>query len=262
MIGGGERNNLFGGDGDDTFIGGYGQDRMEGGNGRDRYIIGDENQIFYTNYTWYDHAIITDFDPEQDTIQLKGQSSDYTIKPANSQGVYGTGIFYEDGMVALVGDISLNDFSLSANYISYGSSTVSEELSDSSTNINELELKQDSLFSGTPNYNPSEHDGLIIWNIGDTWHIEATGDRDGSRFTGRIVADSYIEDLNPYNLENGDRVEFADDSHQIIEFDLQIWEHWIDGLSFKVSDNNSLFLDLEENNDVSIKAGSELQEVV
>ena len=119
LIGGDSGNNLVGGDGDDTFIGGKGQDLMEGGSGRDRYIIGDENNIFYTDYTWYDHAIITDFDFEQDIIQLKGEAADYTIKPANSQGIYGTGIFYENGMVALVGDISPSDFSLNADYVSY-----------------------------------------------------------------------------------------------------------------------------------------------
>lgn len=119
LIGGGQANSLFGGDGNDVFIGGEGQDLIEGGRGQDKYIIGDNTQIFYTDYTWYDHAIITDFEFAEDTIQLKGQASDYKIKPANSQGIYGTGIFYRDGMVALVGDVSVDDFSLKADYISY-----------------------------------------------------------------------------------------------------------------------------------------------
>lgn len=262
LIGGGTENKLFGGDGDDIFIGGKGQDWIEGGSGRDRYVIGDENQILYTDYTWYDHAIITDFEFTEDIIQLQGQASDYTIKPANSQGIYGTGIFYENGMIALIADISPNDFSLSADYISYGSSTVSEVLSDSFTNLNGLELKQDSLFSGTPDYNPVEHNGLIVWNTGDTWHIEATGDADGSRFTGQIIADSTIEDLSLYKLEGNDRVEFTDNSRQIIEFDLRIWDKWTDGISFKVADGTSLFLDLEDNDDISVKAGSNLQETM
>jgi Ca2+-binding RTX toxin-like protein len=119
LIGGGNVNNLVGGDGDDTFIGGKGQDLMEGGSGRDRYIIGDENQLFYTDYAWYDHAIIKDFKPEQDTIQLKSQPSDYTLTDANSQGVSGTGIFYDNGLVALVEDTSPDNFSLNADCISY-----------------------------------------------------------------------------------------------------------------------------------------------
>ena len=52
-----------------------------------------------------------------------------------------------------------------------------------------------------------------------------------------------------------------DNFHQIIEFDLQIWEKWTDGLSFTVADGTSLFIDLEENNDISVKAGSNLQEI-
>ena len=119
LIGGNGRNQLSGGDGDDIFIGGNGQDSIEGGSGQDKYIIGDKSQVFYTNYTWYDHAIITDFETEQDIIQLKGRACDYTIKPINSQGIQGTGIFYEDGMVALVGDVATSNFSLNADYISY-----------------------------------------------------------------------------------------------------------------------------------------------
>ena len=77
LVGGVQKNYLFGGDGDDIFIGGKGQDLMEGGSGRDRYIIADEDRVFYTNYTWYDHAIIGDFNFTEDTIQLKGEASDY-----------------------------------------------------------------------------------------------------------------------------------------------------------------------------------------
>ena len=253
LVGGGQENSLFGGDGNDILMGGEGQDLIEGGNGQDKYIIGDNTQVFYTNHTWYDHAIITDFEFAEDTIQLKGKAADYTIKPANSQGVGGTGIFYEDGMIALVGDVSPNNFSLSADYISYTTDFAPPSA---------LELKQDSLFSGKPDYNAVEHTGLVVWNTGNTWHIEATGDADGSRFTGRIMADNSIEDLSPYKLESNDRVEFVDDSQQIIEFDLNIWDKWTDGISFKVSEETSLFLDLEDNNGISVKAGSDLQQVV
>jgi Ca2+-binding RTX toxin-like protein len=117
LIGGGSGNTLVGGDGNDIFIGGYGQDLMEGGSGADKYIIGNESKTFYTNHTWYDHAIIKDFQTGQDTIQLKGKVSDYTIKAAGSQGISGTGIFYENGMVALVGNIAPDNFSLNADYV-------------------------------------------------------------------------------------------------------------------------------------------------
>ncbi len=267
LVGGNGRNHLVGGDGDDTFIGGYGQDLIEGGNGRDIYIIGDENQVFYTKYTWFDHAIITDFDPKQDIIQLHGQAGNYEIRNANSQGINGTGIFYKNGMVALVAGIAPNNFSLNGDYITYSSFTNNNNKSDDSNSVeldvksNGLELRPDSLFSGKPDYNPAEHDGLIVWNKGNTWNIEATGDADGSRFTGRIVADRPIEALNPYDIENSDRVEFVDNSRQIIEFDLQVWSKWIDGISLNVADGTSLFLELEENSDISLKAGANLQEI-
>ncbi|MEM8677106.1 MAG: right-handed parallel beta-helix repeat-containing protein [Cyanobacteria bacterium P01_G01_bin.67] len=264
LKGGGQNNTLFGEAGNDTFIGGIGQDLIEGGSGQDRFVIGDDTQVFYTNHKWYDHAIIKDFEPQQDTIQLKGQAADYTIKSANSKGVYGTGIFYQGGMIALVGDISPNDFSLNANYISYGTPVDNyETLTDSETSVgyDGLELKQDSLFSNKPVYNPAKHNGLIVWNNGNSWHIEATGDADGSRFAGKIIANNPIEDLSAYKLESNDQVEFTDNSHKVIEFDLLIGKKWIDGISFQVSDETSLFLDLGDNNNVSVKAGSELQEI-
>ena len=103
---------------------------------------------------------------------------------------------------------------------------------------------------------------MTVWNTGDTWHLEATGDGDGSRFVGKIIADSPIADLTEYWIEGNDRIEFADNSNQILEFDLTIWSKWTDGISFKVSDGTSLVLDLEDNNDyVSVKAGANFQEV-
>ena len=265
LIGGGQENTLVGEDGNDTFIGGTGQDLIEGGSGQDRYVIGNDTKVFYTEHDWYDHAIIKDFEPQQDTIQLKGQAGDYTIQPANSQGIHGTGIMYQGGMVALVGDMSANDFSLNADYISYGNPIDSYETpvdSDISVGYDGIELKQDSLFAGKPDYNTADHNGLTVWNTGDTWHLEATGDGDGSRFVGKIIADSPIADLTEYWIEGNDRIEFADNSNQILEFDLTIWSKWTDGISFKVSDGTSLVLDLEDNNDyVSVKAGANFQEV-
>ncbi|VEP14691.1 conserved hypothetical protein [Hyella patelloides LEGE 07179] len=254
LIGGNGTNSLVGGDGNDIFLGGNGRDVIQGGGGRDRFIIGDENSIFYNNYRWFDNAIITDFQPEQDIIQLKGQASDYTTRSFSNQEISGTGIFYDDGMVALIEDISPSDFSLNANYVDYvGNNNL--------TNNSQIELTQNSSFSGQPDYNPAEHYGLIIWNTDDTWHIEATGDLDGSRFTGRIIADNSLEDLSPYQVEGNDLVEFADNSNQILEFDLNVWDKWTDGLSFKVTDETSLFLDLDDSSDISIKAGLNLENI-
>ena len=258
LIGGNGINYLVGGDGNDVFIGGNGKDLIEGGNGSDRFIIGDDDRLFYTNQTWYDQAIIKDFEPQKDVIQLKGEASDYTVKSANNQGVYGTGIFYNGGMVALIGDVSPDDFSLNAKYIDYGTS----DDSGNSDDDNLLELTGDSIFSGEPDYNPSDRDGLIIWQTDDTWYVEATGDANGSRITGQIVSDTPIEDLGFYKLESNDRVEFADNSDKIIEFDLRIGSKWTDGFSFQANDDSSVFLELSDRSqDTSIAVGSNLQEI-
>lgn len=119
LVGGDSGNYLVGGNGNDVFIGGDGQDLIKGGAGRDIYVIGDNNQVYYSDYPWWDHAIITDFAPEEDIIQLTGSSNDYSINPANSQGIHGAGIFYQDSMVALIGDVSPAEFDLNANYVSY-----------------------------------------------------------------------------------------------------------------------------------------------
>jgi len=156
LIGGGQSNHLVGGDGNDIFVGGKGQDLVEGGNGQDTYVIGDETQVFYTDHRWYDHAIITDFESDQDTIQLKGQASDYEIKPANSQGLNGAGIFYENGLVAIVGGFSPNDFSLNDNYINYVNESTSlvsnlntEIEQDSPVSNSNIEIEQDSPVSNS-----------------------------------------------------------------------------------------------------------------
>ena len=265
LVGGDSGNYLIGGGGNDVFIGGDGQDLIEGGKGRDIYVIGDENQVYYSDYPWWDHAIITDFEPAQDIIQLKGSSDDYSINPANSQGIYGTGIFYQNSMVALIGDVSPANFDLNAGYVSYGSLAESQMLFSEVTNdivsYPGIELDRDSLFSGKPNYNPANYDGLVVWNEGNTWYIEATGDVNGSQITGRILANNPIENFAPYLLEESDKVEFVDSSRQVIDFDLRIGQKWTDGISFTVSNEDSIFLDLGENSDVTVTAGANLQQL-
>ena len=265
LVGGDSKNYLIGGDGNDIFIGGDGQDLIEGGSGRDIYVIGDENQVYYSDYPWWDHAIITDFEPTQDIVQLKGSPNDYSVNPANSQGIYGAGIFYQDSMVALIGDVDPTDFDLNANYVSYGSLAETQQLfgtvESNTASYPGIELTQDSLFSGKPNYNVSNYDGLVVWNEGNRWHIEATGDANGSRFTGSIVSSNSINDLSFYSLEKSDRAEFVGDSRQIIDFEFRVVQPWKDGISFTVSDGDSVFLDLGENSDTTVMAGANFQQI-
>ena len=123
LIGGHGNNLLVGGYGDDIFIGGNGRDLIEGGNGRDSYIIGDENKVYYNDRPWYDRAILLDFQPQDDTIQLHGQASDYNVRAINSEGISGTGIFHNNSLIALVSDVKPSNFSLNAEYINYADAT-------------------------------------------------------------------------------------------------------------------------------------------
>ncbi|WP_448602064.1 Calx-beta domain-containing protein [Thermoleptolyngbya sp.] len=61
IFGGADGDLLFGDEGDDYLVGGQGEDTLEGNLGRDRFD-------FYTALTADDADIITDFDPDEDTI--------------------------------------------------------------------------------------------------------------------------------------------------------------------------------------------------
>ena len=126
-----------------------------------------------------------------------------------------------------------------------------------------LELDGDSLFSGQPNYVPSEQTGLIVWNTDDVWHMEATGTTATllSNYQGRIVSDQPIEDLSIYNLEESDRVEYTDESHKVIDFSMNVVNQGMDGVSFKAAEGASVFLELENGNTVPVQAGMYMQEI-
>ncbi|MEL6494060.1 MAG: hypothetical protein AAFQ41_02925, partial [Cyanobacteria bacterium J06623_7] len=124
-----------------------------------------------------------------------------------------------------------------------------------------LELNEDSLLSGKPNYTPSEQSGIIVWNTDDVWHMEATGTPASSHYRGRIISDQPIEDLSVYNLESNDVVQYADESHQAVEFAVAIANQWTDGMSFKATDGASVFLELENSDNVPVQAGANMQEI-
>ena len=124
-----------------------------------------------------------------------------------------------------------------------------------------LELNQDALFSSKPSYNPSEQSGLIVWNTEDVWHIEATGTPETSHYRGKIVSDQVIEDLSTFSFEGSDSLQYADDSQKVVEFSMIIANQWVDGISFKTPDNASVFLELEDSNNVPVQAGTYLQEI-
>lgn len=119
LIGGKNYDTLIGGIGDDRLIGvnasetkpGKGEiDRLTGGSGADRFVLGDANKIYYdesgtilapgpippgTPPTINGYALITDFIPGVDTVELKG-GVNYKLQNVNlGNGVSGVGIYVD-----------------------------------------------------------------------------------------------------------------------------------------------------------------------
>ena len=133
LNGGSGSDSLVGGAGNDVLIGvsngitfsitsigspGAGEiDQLRGGAGADQFVLGNSAHVFYTSGS-QDYAVLQDFNPSLDTIQLKGNASDYVL--TNSQG--DTRIFLEnssqDELIGIVkGNTSLNLNSSSFEYV-------------------------------------------------------------------------------------------------------------------------------------------------
>ncbi|MGD1703015.1 calcium-binding protein [Dapis sp. BLCC M229] len=142
LNGGGGNDTLTGGSGSDYLIGGAGDDvligsssgigvtfgsstitignstageidRLKGGPGADLFVLG-QSFVFYNQ--GQDHAVLQDFG-SLDTIQLKGEASDYSLRVSDSN----TRIFLEDGsqqeLIAIVK--GNNDLDLNSNSFQY-----------------------------------------------------------------------------------------------------------------------------------------------
>lgn len=118
---------LYGGNGNDTLIGGgrdssfSGEvDTVTGGAGGDTFVLGDASQVYYNSRLLpsvfppdKDYAIITDFNPQQDFIQLSAKGS-YSFGSSPIADVSGTAIYLdkdaggdlEQQIVAIVQDTS------------------------------------------------------------------------------------------------------------------------------------------------------------
>jgi Ca2+-binding RTX toxin-like protein len=108
-VGGTDNDLLEGGSGNDTLLGADPsnlgvqpgeQDTLSGGEGLDLFSLGDKNQVYYDDRNSQtegstDYALIQDFNPAQDKIQLKGDRSLYSLAFfADSQGNTLANIFY------------------------------------------------------------------------------------------------------------------------------------------------------------------------
>ncbi|TRT49656.1 MAG: hypothetical protein EWV85_16960, partial [Microcystis aeruginosa Ma_QC_C_20070703_M131] len=133
LIGGGGKDTLTGGAGNDSITGvnsqsttpGKGEiDNITGGTGRDTFILGDVNWIGYddgntTSAGNNDYALITDFKPTDDIIQIRGSSSDYllTVSGSNTNLYINKPGSEPDELIAVINNQTA--LSLTASYFSY-----------------------------------------------------------------------------------------------------------------------------------------------
>lgn len=125
---GGDR--LFGDEGDDVLTGadatvgrGLGEvDTLTGGAGRDRFVLGATQGAFYNDGNIStsgisDYALITDFNALEDTIQLSGPKSRYSLGASPTGLTAGTAIFLNESRAELIAIVQgSGSLSLSPNY--------------------------------------------------------------------------------------------------------------------------------------------------
>jgi Ca2+-binding RTX toxin-like protein len=107
---------LNGGDGNDRLIGvdsrnarfGFGVfeiDTLTGGAGRDTFVLGDATRVYYDDGNprstgENDYALITDFNSEEDFIQLNGSADLYSLDFFTEFGITSAALIYDPGVAA------------------------------------------------------------------------------------------------------------------------------------------------------------------
>ena len=142
-IDGGEGDDIINGDkSSDILIGGAGNDILSGAGGgdilngtdgvavgageideltgsiqedADIFILGDEDNVYYTAAGNNDYAIIHDFQPSLDLIQLKGLPTDYSLQQVGAD----TQLFMGTELVAVLKNTTATDLDLNAQYFNY-----------------------------------------------------------------------------------------------------------------------------------------------
>jgi endoglucanase len=133
------RSNRLDGRGGNDILNGVGDssgrnsvDVLIGGTGRDRFLLGDATTVFYDDGKpnqpgLNDYALIKDFRPGKDMIQLHGDRSQYLLGTSPIRRIRGTGIFLDtdrNGVLnrqdELIGIVErLPKLNLGATYFSY-----------------------------------------------------------------------------------------------------------------------------------------------
>ena len=96
QLSGGLGNDILNGT-DDHAAGAFEQDILIGGDGRDRFILGDTHQSYYRPQGIEDYAMVMDFDPHLDVVQLHGTVNSYQ-QEQQGQDVW---LRYENDLIAI-----------------------------------------------------------------------------------------------------------------------------------------------------------------
>jgi Ca2+-binding RTX toxin-like protein len=130
VVGGTGSDRLFGDEGNDVLTGadelagkGFAEfDRLIGGSGSDRFVVGTVSSVFYSDGNTStagveDYALIADFNALEDTIQLSGSKSSYSLGAVPTGLASGTALFLNESSSELIAIIQgSSNLSLSASY--------------------------------------------------------------------------------------------------------------------------------------------------
>ena len=147
VVGGSGNDEVSGQEGNDTLYGvfidaadpGVGPeiDTLTGGGGADTFVLGVANQRYYDSSIATDdggnrdYALLTDFNPAVDFIQLAGAATDYSLQETSGSLPNGIGIFFEsdraaspqenrpDELIAIVQGVALANLDLNSSAFNY-----------------------------------------------------------------------------------------------------------------------------------------------
>ena len=106
-------------------------DFLNGGAGNDTFVLGDKDAVYYSygvTTGLLDVAIIEDFNPSEDVIQLKGNANSYRLRSFGSGTVLGTDTQVGAGVgimsssreiIGFVQDVNINELNLNSTSFEY-----------------------------------------------------------------------------------------------------------------------------------------------
>jgi Ca2+-binding RTX toxin-like protein len=234
--------NITGGLGSDTINGGAGNDliigvnpnnsnpgrgeidSLTGGAGSDKFILGDNDWIGYddgnsTLAGTNDYAQITDFTTADDTIQLRGSSSDYLLTVSGSN----TNLYLDkpgtepDELIAILQNRT--GLSLTASYFNYKNSVANQAPTDITLSKNTI-AENSAINSLVGNFSSTDPNALNTFTYS---LVAGTGDSDNDLFT---IQNNQLQTNAIFDYENNNtytiRVRTTDQGNLFYEKPLTI----------------------------------------